>query len=251
MKDSSIGGFRLHDSHQLSLYHGCVQVLKRICWYVVLASTSSEQITLLETTAADKRLEELPLYKELLQTFTTKEVSLLCRTLIPASQSRAMNLGIQFRLHKQPLSNCLVWAVSRGKGLLQTSKNLSQRAVLRQEPFENWSDADMRAFASCCCLLTSPFSWTALEGLKQSHAHVEHFQVRKLNGKHIAMLSPARECLWSSGFCRICQPKSCLCCHAVALASSHSVKALLTLPACGGVKIWTIPFVSEAGNLSR
>ncbi|KAK9863493.1 hypothetical protein WJX84_011652 [Apatococcus fuscideae] len=49
-------------------------VLKRICWYVVLAATSPEQITLLETTAADKRLEQLPIYKELLQTFTTKEI---------------------------------------------------------------------------------------------------------------------------------------------------------------------------------
>lgn len=54
-----------------------MQVLKRICWYVVLASSSSEQITLLETTAGDKRLRELPLYKELLQTFTTKEVQCL------------------------------------------------------------------------------------------------------------------------------------------------------------------------------
>ncbi len=49
-------------------------VLKRICWYVVLAPASSDQVTLLETTAADKKLLELPAYKELLQTFTTKEV---------------------------------------------------------------------------------------------------------------------------------------------------------------------------------
>ena len=50
-----------------------MQALKRICWYVALASTGTEQITLLETTAADKKLEQLPLYKELLQTFITKE----------------------------------------------------------------------------------------------------------------------------------------------------------------------------------
>ncbi|CAL8471167.1 g10709 [Coccomyxa elongata] len=49
-------------------------VLKRICWYVVLAPASSDQVTLLETTAADKKLLELPAYKELLQTFITKEV---------------------------------------------------------------------------------------------------------------------------------------------------------------------------------
>jgi hypothetical protein len=49
-------------------------VLKRICWYVVLAPASSDQVTLLATTAADKKLLELPAYKELLQTFITKEV---------------------------------------------------------------------------------------------------------------------------------------------------------------------------------
>ena len=52
-------------------------VLKRICWYVVLASTDSDQVTLLNTTAADKKLVELPEYKDLLQTFITKEVGLL------------------------------------------------------------------------------------------------------------------------------------------------------------------------------
>ena len=49
-------------------------VLKRICWYVVLASADSDQVTLLNTTAADKKLGELPEYKELLQTLIVKEV---------------------------------------------------------------------------------------------------------------------------------------------------------------------------------
>ena len=49
-------------------------VLKKICWYVVLASADSDQVTLLNTTAADKKLVELPDYKELLQTFIVKEV---------------------------------------------------------------------------------------------------------------------------------------------------------------------------------
>ncbi len=48
-------------------------VLKRICWYVILAPASSDQVTLLATTAADKKLVELPAYKELLQSFITKE----------------------------------------------------------------------------------------------------------------------------------------------------------------------------------
>lgn len=49
-------------------------VLKKISWFVVLAPSCSDQITLLNTTAADKRLAELPLYKDLLGSFLTKEV---------------------------------------------------------------------------------------------------------------------------------------------------------------------------------
>ena len=41
----------------------------------MLAATSSDQVTLLNTTAADKKLEALPAYKELLQTFITQEAS--------------------------------------------------------------------------------------------------------------------------------------------------------------------------------
>lgn len=50
------------------------QVLKKIAWFVVLAPSSSDQITLLNLTVADKKLAELPLYKDLLTSFLTKEV---------------------------------------------------------------------------------------------------------------------------------------------------------------------------------
>lgn len=50
------------------------EVLQKICWYVVLAPTDSHQITLLTNTLADKRLDELKPYKELLQQFDNKEV---------------------------------------------------------------------------------------------------------------------------------------------------------------------------------
>lgn len=49
-------------------------MLQKICWFVVLAATSSDQVTLLNGTAADKKLDGLPDYKELLQTFITQEV---------------------------------------------------------------------------------------------------------------------------------------------------------------------------------
>ena len=43
----------------------------------MLAATSSDQVTLLNSTAADKKLDGLPDYKELLQTFITQEVCIL------------------------------------------------------------------------------------------------------------------------------------------------------------------------------
>ncbi|GMH32467.1 hypothetical protein BSKO_00301 [Bryopsis sp. KO-2023] len=56
-------------------------LLKKICWYVVLApqhstqeSASSDQITLLNLTFQDKNLGDLQLYKDLLKTFITKEL---------------------------------------------------------------------------------------------------------------------------------------------------------------------------------
>lgn len=55
-----------------------MQVLQKICWFVVLAATSSDQVTLLNSTAADKKLEALPAYKELLQTFITQEATTHC-----------------------------------------------------------------------------------------------------------------------------------------------------------------------------
>ena len=65
-----------HLSTHVYLRTVCVvaQVLKKIAWFVVLAPSSSDQITLLNTTAADKKLAELPLYKDLLSSFLTKEV---------------------------------------------------------------------------------------------------------------------------------------------------------------------------------
>jgi len=49
-------------------------VLKKIAWFVVLAPAGPDQITLLNGTAADRKLAALPLYKELLSNFLTKEV---------------------------------------------------------------------------------------------------------------------------------------------------------------------------------
>ena len=48
--------------------------LKKAAWYAVLAPKDSHQRTLLETTAADCRLDSLPLYKDLLTKFCGKEV---------------------------------------------------------------------------------------------------------------------------------------------------------------------------------
>ncbi|KAI3426883.1 hypothetical protein D9Q98_006829 [Chlorella vulgaris] len=50
------------------------QLLKKICWYVVLAPRDSDQITLLAATEAEKQLGELPLYAALLKKFSGKEV---------------------------------------------------------------------------------------------------------------------------------------------------------------------------------
>ncbi|KAL4423423.1 hypothetical protein ABPG77_010001 [Micractinium sp. CCAP 211/92] len=49
-------------------------VLKKICWYVVLAPTDSDQVTLLKLTEADRKLEDLPAYEALLKKFSQKEV---------------------------------------------------------------------------------------------------------------------------------------------------------------------------------
>lgn len=50
------------------------QVLKAVCWYAVLAPPGSEQATLMNLTAADRRLDDMPLYKDLLTSFLTQEV---------------------------------------------------------------------------------------------------------------------------------------------------------------------------------
>lgn len=87
-------------------------VLKRICWYAVLAPASSDQVTLLTTTAADKKLLELPAYKELLQTFITKEVQ-PCRsfTLSPrmsaCHEPKALSVaGTCQQMHKALSCSC-------------------------------------------------------------------------------------------------------------------------------------------------
>lgn len=49
-------------------------VLKKICWYVVLSPRNSDQVTLLALTEADKKLDELPAYVALLKKFSQKEV---------------------------------------------------------------------------------------------------------------------------------------------------------------------------------
>ena len=42
----------------------------------MLSPASSDQVTLLNLTVADKKLEELPVYKDLLQLFITQEVAI-------------------------------------------------------------------------------------------------------------------------------------------------------------------------------
>lgn len=56
-------------------------LLKNICWFVVLApshstegASSSDQLTLLNSTVHDKNLNELPLHKQMLKQFITKEL---------------------------------------------------------------------------------------------------------------------------------------------------------------------------------
>ena len=49
-------------------------VLIKTSWFVVLSKAGPEQQSLLTLTSADKRLDEMPLYRRLLSRFTTKEV---------------------------------------------------------------------------------------------------------------------------------------------------------------------------------
>ena len=62
------------ESHVLGLQD---MVLMNACRYVVLAKADSDQITLLNLTAADKKLADLSEYKDLLQNFITQEVNFL------------------------------------------------------------------------------------------------------------------------------------------------------------------------------
>eukprot|EP00271_Cylindrocystis_brebissonii_P017682 TRINITY_DN468_c0_g1_i1.p1 TRINITY_DN468_c0_g1~~TRINITY_DN468_c0_g1_i1.p1 ORF type:complete len:475 (+),score=126.24 TRINITY_DN468_c0_g1_i1:309-1733(+) len=49
-------------------------VLRKICWYLLLAPHGSMQSSLLHATSQDKRLQELPKFQALLKQFTTMEV---------------------------------------------------------------------------------------------------------------------------------------------------------------------------------
>ncbi len=51
-----------------------VSMLKKICWLVLMAPVDSDQVTLLQLTREDKKLSSLPLYKQLLHSFTKQEV---------------------------------------------------------------------------------------------------------------------------------------------------------------------------------
>jgi hypothetical protein len=70
------------DAHVLPLcVCACFQVLKKICWYAVLApsystdeGSSSDVATLIATTAAYKQLGDLPLHQQLLTSFTNPEI---------------------------------------------------------------------------------------------------------------------------------------------------------------------------------
>jgi 26S proteasome regulatory subunit N5 len=48
--------------------------LKRVCWYAALAPASSDRATLMGAAATEARLDGLPGYKALLDTFTSKEI---------------------------------------------------------------------------------------------------------------------------------------------------------------------------------
>ena len=63
-----------HPTHHPRWYNGTTCLPPLPCRYVVLAPRDSDQITLLATTEADRKLEELPLYRDLLKKFSSKEV---------------------------------------------------------------------------------------------------------------------------------------------------------------------------------
>jgi hypothetical protein len=73
--------FPAHNIHVTSCLFCSLQVLKKICWYAVLApsysteeGSSSDVATLIATTAAYKQLGDLPLHQQLLTTFTNPEI---------------------------------------------------------------------------------------------------------------------------------------------------------------------------------
>ena len=87
----------------------CMQVLQKICWFVVLAAASSDQVTLLNGTAADKKLDGLPEYKELLQTFITQEVCLHYTPPCNHNLTQALHIALLIiQLHQQIVKDSYV-----------------------------------------------------------------------------------------------------------------------------------------------
>ncbi|GAX73784.1 hypothetical protein CEUSTIGMA_g1235.t1 [Chlamydomonas eustigma] len=73
-------GHRTCTNNKIPLFTA-TQMLKKICWCIILTpsystadGSSSDRLTLLNSTFQDKKLLELPVYKTLLETFITKEI---------------------------------------------------------------------------------------------------------------------------------------------------------------------------------
>lgn len=89
----------------------CCQVLKKICWYAVLApsystdeGSSSDVATLIATTAAYKQLGDLPLHQQLLTSFTNPEI---VRWGLFEAQYGAETTAEVSRPLEQPWARCL------------------------------------------------------------------------------------------------------------------------------------------------
>lgn len=91
------------------------QVLRAACWYAVLAPAGSEQATLLNLTAQDRRLDDLPLHKELLTSFLTKEARCVCSCVHAAVRTCPALRQFVYRIDAPVgcrfLSQCLRWVL--------------------------------------------------------------------------------------------------------------------------------------------
>ena len=52
----------------------CMEVLKKICWYIVLATSSPMQKTILHTVDEDPKVAEMPIHKKLLAIFVKNDI---------------------------------------------------------------------------------------------------------------------------------------------------------------------------------